>query len=146
MLHLTIQSPDSISYDGPIKQVSIPTSSWYITILPWHQPLVSVCAIGIVQLVPPEIDNTLLNQYIITNKTIHVSIGQWVLQVLNDHVTILTGAATTKTQTIELLEQNRSELLSQLESLKTQQHSDSYEDILNDIQKIDADIKLSKLT
>lgn len=145
MLHLTIQSLDGTTYDWPVKQVTIPTLSGQITILPWHQPLVTVAMTGLVQIVPPEIDDTLLNKYIVSNKIINLSISQWVLEVRENTVNIVTSQATTKIESLELLEQNRKELTAKLESMQTEQNSDNYEDILNDIQKIDADIRLSKL-
>lgn len=146
MLHLTIQSLDGTTYDWPVKQATIPTLAGQVTILPWHQPLVTVAMTGLVQIVPPEIDDTLLNQYIISDKVINLSISQWVLQVQNDTITIVTSQATTKIDSIELLESNKKNLMTKLEDLKVDQNSDSYEDILNDIQKIDADIRLSKLS
>lgn len=145
MLHLTIQSLDGITYDWPIKQATVPTLSGQITILPWHQPLITVAVTGLVQIVPPEIDDTLLNQYIISDKVINLSISQWILQIENNKVTIITSQATTKTESIEILEANKKALMTELETLKVDQNSDNYEDILNDIQKIDADIRLSKL-
>jgi hypothetical protein len=54
-------------------------------------------------------------------------------------------ATSSPAQSLEILEQNKSDLLEKLKSIKVDQNSDAYEDILNDIQKIDADIKLSKL-
>jgi len=145
MLHLTIQSLDGTTYDWPVKQATIPTLAGQITILPWHQPLVTVAMTGLVQIVPPEIDDTLLNQYIVSDKVITLSISQWVLQVEKDKITIVTSQATTKADSVELLEANKKALMAELETLKVDQNSDHYEDILNDIQKIDADIRLSKL-
>lgn len=100
---------------------------------------------GLVQIVPPEIDDTLLNKYIVSDKIITLSISQWVVEVRDNTINIVTSQATTKTESIELLEKNRAELTAKLESMQSEQNSDNYEDILNDIQKIDADIRLSKL-
>ena len=98
------------------------------------------------KIVPPEIDDSLLGRYIITNKVINISISQWVLQIEWDQINIISAQATNSpTESLEILEQNKSDLLMKLEMIKVDQNSDAYEDILNDIQKIDADIKLSKL-
>ena len=100
----------------------------------------------VIQIMPPEIDDTLLNQYIVTDKVINLSISQWVLQVENDTITIITSQATSKAESLDLLEANKKSLETKLASMETDQNSDHYEDILNDIQKIDADIRLSKLS
>jgi len=146
MLHLTIQSLDGTQYDWPVKQVTIPTLAGQITILPGHQPLVTVAMAGIVEFVPPEIDDTLLNKYIVTDKIVNISISQWVVQVDQDIVSIVTSQATSKTESAALLEANKLDLIAKLKSMESEQNSDNYEDILNDIQKIDADIRLSKLS
>jgi F0F1-type ATP synthase epsilon subunit len=146
MLHLNIQSLDGTQYDWPVKQITVPTLSGQITILPGHQPLVTICMTGLMKIIPPEIDDSLLGRYIITDKVINLSISQWVLQVEWDQVSIVSAQATSSpTESLEILEKNKSDLLAKLETIKVDQNSDVYEDILNDIQKIDADIKLSKL-
>jgi len=58
----------------------------------------------------------------------------------------VTSQATSKTESAALLEANKLDLIAKLKSMESEQNSDNYEDILNDIQKIDADIRLSKLS
>jgi hypothetical protein len=61
-------------------------------------------------------------------------------------ITVLTSQATSSpAESQELLEANKQLLAAQLAEISMVQNSDNYEDILTQMQKIDADIKLSLL-
>gem|GEM_PF-5977974 len=51
---LTINSPEQQLRYGAVEKVTLPTEIGEITILPGHQPLISVIKTGMIRLVPQE--------------------------------------------------------------------------------------------
>lgn len=51
MLHFSIVTPDGVAYEDSVKQVSIPTVSGEITVLPHHIPLISALKSGELRIV-----------------------------------------------------------------------------------------------
>lgn len=56
---LKIVTPDGITYESEVKQVSVPTQSGEITVLPHHIPLVSVLKAGELRIVKDNEEITL---------------------------------------------------------------------------------------
>jgi len=54
MINFKIVTPEKLVYENEIYQVSIPTTSGEITVLPNHIPLVSVLAVGELKIVDKE--------------------------------------------------------------------------------------------
>ena len=54
MIHFKIATPEKVVYENDILQVSIPTSTGEITILPNHSPLVSILRAGELKIVDNE--------------------------------------------------------------------------------------------
>ena len=57
MINFKIVTPEKLVYENEIYQVSIPTTSGEITVLPNHIPLVSVLAVGELKIVDKEGDH-----------------------------------------------------------------------------------------
>ena len=64
-MHLKIASPEKQIYEGEVEQVTLPTESGEITLLPGHIPLTSVVGAGILRCTPsqlPEDTGYVINQ------------------------------------------------------------------------------------
>lgn len=54
-MHLKIASPEKQIYAGEVEQVTLPTESGEVTILPGHIPLTSVVSAGILRCTPAQL-------------------------------------------------------------------------------------------
>jgi len=59
MFHLKIATPERVVYENDVLQISIPTASGEITVLPHHTPLVSVLSAGELRIKDQSGDQTL---------------------------------------------------------------------------------------
>lgn len=53
-MKLKIAAPDKVIYTWEVEKITVPTEWWELTILPWHQPLVSVVKNWIVTITPTD--------------------------------------------------------------------------------------------
>ncbi len=145
-MFVKITSADWEIFKGEAKKITVPTERGQITILPHHQPLVSVVVPGIVKIGVE--DQELKKKFWISEQEedIFLSVSKWVLYVDGENVYILTSAASADVkQKLEVLEKMKQELEEELRKLKSKGSVEEIEKALINLQKISADIKLYKL-
>jgi len=142
---LKISSPSKVIYEGKIKQISLPTESGMITILPNHMPLVTVLKPGIVKITPEETPNK-NSDFIFSENSISLSVSKGMVFVDGKIIRIVTAVATTSPEESEdTLKKMKEELEEKIKLLKKKGSIEEIEKSLINLEKINADIKLEKM-
>ncbi len=142
-MHLKISAPWWVVFDWVVSKVTIPTYSWEITILPWHQPLSSVIKTWVVSF---ETTEDVGEGFVVTQNKVNISVSKWILLVDGENVLLTTSAATSSpTQTQEVLQNMSSQMEEDLAKIRDEGNAEDLEKALENMEKIQADIKLIKL-
>ncbi len=142
---LTITSPDQQLRQWKIQKVTIPTEIGEITVLPGHQPLISVVASGLLRLVPEEMPA--MDQWrVIDNGHIVIAIAKGIAMISHDEIIITTAVGTnTVKDTVEVLEKMHQEMEEKIAQIKIDWNEESLEDAFNHMEKISADLRIAKI-
>lgn len=81
-LNLEVVSPEKVAYSDEVKQVTVPSSTGQLTILPKHTPLFTKLVEGELKVIPED-----------KGEPIYMAIGGGFLEVYMDSVTILVTRA-----------------------------------------------------
>ncbi len=140
-MYLKISSPEWILFEWKVKEVYVPTEDWYVGILPWHAPLVSVLKPWILKFKPEK--QLSEDDFIIEDDFVNISISKWLLFVdwVNVIVTTSKSVASPK-ESIEILNKMKQDLEKQIEQLKAKWSIEEIEKALISLQTIEAEIKL----
>ncbi len=142
-MFLKISSPSKVIYEGEIKQITIPTETGQITILPNHIPLVTTLKPGLVSVVP---EKTPEGQFIFSQNSISMSVSKGMVFVDGKIVRIVTAVATTSpAESWEKLRKMKTVLEDQIKILKQKGSIEEIEKSLIQLEKINADIKLERI-
>lgn len=142
-MKLKISSPSKVIYEWEIKQISLPTESGIITILPNHTPLVTALKPGIVKISP---EKTPSGEFIFSENTISLSVSKGMAFVDGKIVRIVTAVATTSPEeSADTLKQMKEDLEDQIKLLKKKWSIEDIEKSLIKLEKINADIKLERM-
>ncbi len=142
-MFLKISSPSKVIYNWKVKQITLPTEKWIITVLPNHIPLVSVLKPWVVYIVPEENENK--SWYVFTQNKISISVSKWIIFVDWKNIRIVTAVATTSPSSADKLNKMKEELESKIKLLKKKWNIEDIEKALINLEKINADIKLQKI-
>lgn len=143
-MYFKITSPDKVIYQGKIRQVTLPTYTWEITILPTHIPLISMVMPGIIKIKPEETEND--KNLIYEQDAIQISTSKGIVYIDWNNITILTSVATTNPiHTEEILLENKTSLELKLQEKNIVSSPEEYETIMVELMKIQADLKLIKI-
>lgn len=82
MLHLEVVSPERVAYSEEVKQLTVPSATGQLTILPNHTSLFAQLVEGELKVIPRE-----------RNEPIYMAIGGGFLEVYQNRVTILVTRA-----------------------------------------------------
>ncbi len=74
-MFIEVISPDSKLFAGEVKQATLQTYVWEITILPEHMPLVSIIKPWLLKVIPTNTDSYSDKTFIFTNEQLTISIG-----------------------------------------------------------------------
>ncbi len=143
-MKLKIAAPGGVWYEGEISKITLPTETGEITVLPGHQPLSSVLKPGIVSFVPQgslgEWD------YIVVDGKVQLSVSRWLVLVDGSSVVITTSAATmSPAESAEVLQQMKTDMTTELEKIRADGNADDIEKAIENMAKVEADLRLVKL-
>ena len=142
-MYFHISSPDQTIYQGEVLQVTLPTPQGEITILPTHIPLISIVVPGIVKIKTEKIESDMDRIY--DNDQIQISISKGLVYIDGSHISVLTSIATTNPQeTQEVLLANKANLELKIQETNIETSPEEYENIMVELMKIQADLKLLK--
>lgn len=144
-MHLKISSPEKNVYEGSIAQVTLPTESGEITILPGHVPIVTALKPGVIKIVPHGQHSNSI-EYIISKNAINISVGKGMAFIDGKIVRVVTATATTSIKEGEEgLHKRKWELEEQIKQLRKKGSIEEIEKSLIKLEKINADIKLERI-
>ena len=142
MLHLKITSLEWLVWDEEVKQITVDTLAGQITVLPWHDNLISVLKPGLVKLVPAESTKERSFQFLTGKEYIVFGVMGGVLKVEWDQLQLLTNMVITDNQNpLDILEKSKQLLKEQLTKLQT--WAIERDPIEADLEKIDLELKLA---
>jgi len=142
-MHLKISSPEKVIFDGEVKQVSLPTENGMITILPNHTPLVTSLKPGLIKLIPVEQPQ---GDFVFSDNIISLSVSKGMAFVDGKMIRVVTATATTSpSESVKTLEQMKMKLESSIKQLKQKGSIEEIEKSLVKLEKLNADIALSKI-
>jgi len=142
-MHLKISSPEKVIFDAQVKQVSLPTENGMITILPNHTPLVTSLKPGLIKIIPTEQPK---GEFIFTDNIISLSVSKWMAFVDGHMIRVVTATATTSpSESVKTLEQMKMKLEASIKQLKQKGSIEEIEKSLVKLEKLNADIALSKI-
>ncbi len=141
-MHLKITSLWWVVFDGDISKATLPTYDGEITILPGHQPLSSVIKAGILTFVPTW-ESTDLE---IIDGKVHVSVSKWLVLIDGKQIVVTTSAATSSLEEgVEVLEKMKKDMEEELAKIKADGNASDLELAIDNMDKIEADIRLAKI-
>ncbi len=134
-MRLKISSPEKVIYDWFIDQVTLPTESWDITILPNQTPIVSALKPWIIKII-----------WQWKSSIEHVSISKWMMFTDGKKVRIVTSSATTSpNESEESLINQKQEIENKIKELKKTWSIEEIEKFTIKLEKINSDLKLKKI-
>lgn len=141
-MKLKISTPEKTIYEGEIRQITLPTESWEITITSSSSPFVSSLRPGIVRLIPVEP----ISWFIYFKNEISISTDKWMAFVDGKIIRIVVSSATTlPNQSLEALNKIKSDLENKIQYLKKNGSIEEIEKSLIKLEKIKADIRLEEM-
>jgi len=143
-MQLKISSPAKTIFEWEIKQITLPTEIWDVTVLPWHAPMVTALKPWIIKIIPSK--DVSENEFIFSKNTISLSVSKWMAFVDGKIVRVVTAVATTSlAETEKELESKKSKLEEEIKQLRKMWSLEDIEKSLIQLEKINADIRLKKL-
>lgn len=112
-IHFKIATPEKVVYENDVFQVSIPTTTGEITVLPHHSPLVSILQAGEMKIVDAN-----------GEQIIAIASGFLEVKANNEIVILADSAERAEHIDIELAEEARKRAEEQMEAIKGQQDVD----------------------
>lgn len=141
-MKLKISTPEKTIYEGEIRQITLPTESWEISITSSSSPFVSSLRPGIVRLVPVEP----ISWFIYFKNEISISTDKWMAFVDGKIIRIVVSSATTlPNQSLDALNKIKSDLENKIQHLKKNGSIEEIEKSLIKLEKIKADIRLEEM-
>ena len=141
-MKLKISSPEKVVYEWDVKQVSLPTETGMITVLPNHIPMVTSLKPWVIKIVPTESPSW---DFIFSENSIQISVGKWMVFVDWKVIRIVTAVATTSPDSEEVLEKMKVDLEENIKELKKKWSIEEIEKSIIKLEKINADMKLQRL-
>lgn len=146
-MYLRITSLDSVVFEWEVKKIIVPSEEWELAILPNHIPLTCTTKAGIIQLVPKNHEESFIKSwdFLFDDDKISISVSKWIfytdwnINILNTSV-----ASTTPEESKENLEKMKLELQEKLQELQKNWNIEEIEATSQELEKISADIKLTK--
>jgi F0F1-type ATP synthase epsilon subunit len=142
---LTINSPEQQLRKGAIQKVTLPTEIGEITILPGHQPLISVIKSGMVRLVPQEMPSP-EQGYTLVDGHVMIAVAKGLVAVTEQEIIVTTSVGTSGTQeTTEVLEKMHADMVVKIAQIKTDGNEEDLEDAIMHMEKITANLRIAKI-
>ena len=142
MMRLKITSLEWLIWDEEVKQLTVDTMLGQITVLPWHDNLISVLKPGLIKLVPAEVRTDRHFDFLMEKEYAVFGVLWGVLKVEEDEVQILTNMVITDNQNpLDILLQNKISLKEKLQQAHAS-HSEIHT-IEADLEKIELELKIA---
>lgn len=142
-MHLRISSPERINFDGKVNKVILPTENGEIAILPNHTPIVTALKPWLIKILPTEQPE---GDFVFHDNIITISVSKGMAFIDGQMVRVVTATATTSPhESSKTLEQMKLKLESTIKQLKQKGSIEEIEKSLVRLEKLNADITLSKL-
>ena len=143
---LKISSPEKTIYEGSINKITLPTESGNITVMPNHIPLVSVVKPWLVHIEPEKGFDTESTQYILEGNKVTLSVSKGIVFIDGKNINIVTAAATiSPEQSHDVLNSMKASLEQEIKTLKEKGSIEEIEKSLIKLEKINADLQLSRI-
>lgn len=141
-MKLKISSPEKVVYEWEVKQVSIPTETGIITVLPNHIPMVTALKPWIIKIVPTQDAS---KEFVFSENSIQISVWKWMVFVDGKTMRIVTAVATTSPESEDILSKMKLDLEDKIKELKKKWSIEEIEKSIIKLEKINADMKLQRL-
>jgi F0F1-type ATP synthase epsilon subunit len=142
---LTINSPEQQLRSAPVQKVTIPTEIGEITVLPGHQPLVSIIKTGMIKIVPEEMP-PVEAWYAVVDGHVMIAVSKWLVAISDEGIIVTTAVGTSSTaETTEVLEQMRVDMLAKIEQIKDEGNQEDLEQAIINMEKITANLRIAKI-
>lgn len=143
-MYLKVASPETQIFAGDVEQVTIPTATGELTLLPGHVPLTTVVSAGILRCTPSQLPED--TGYVINQGQIHMGISTGLLFIDGKTIMVLTSLAITSvSESEEVLLAMQAQLQADLAKIKDDDFPEDLEHTLKSLEKITAELRLSKL-
>lgn len=142
MFYLKITSLEWVVRNEEIKQLTIDTEAWQLTILPWHDNMLSVLKPGLVKILPAQTQQDRKFDFLVDREYIVFGVLGGVLKVEWNQLQVLTNMVIIDNQNpVDFLQKSRQSLLERLHEKKG---ADLDHHILEaDLHKVDVELKLA---
>ncbi len=143
-MQLKISSPEKLIFQWKIQQINLPSENGEIAILPNHAPMVIALKPGLIKVLPE--DNVSESEFIFSKNTINISVSKGMAFTDGKLIRVVTSIATTNPKESEkTLDDMRQKLKKEIILLKQKWSIEEVEKSLIKLEKINADIMLSKI-
>lgn len=143
-MQLKISSPEKLIFQWEIEQINLPSENGEVAILPNHAPMVVALKPWLIKILPTnDVSNS---EFIFTKNTINISVSKWMAFTDGKLIRVVTSIATTDPKESEkTLDDMRKKLKEKILLLKQKWSIEEVEKSLIKLEKINADIMLSKI-
>lgn len=145
-MNLKISSTQWTIFHGAVTKITVPTEVGEITILPWHQPLSTLVIPGLLRVyLDPDFGWDTSN-FVMDAGAVIVSLSKGLMMTDGAQTTITTSLASTSPEhSAEVLAQMKTDMETQLDSIRETGNAEDLEIAIANMDKINADIRLAKL-
>lgn len=145
-MFLTINSPEQQLRSSPVEKVTLPTEIGEITILPGHQPLISVVKTGVVRITPqdmPPVDSG----YTVVDGQVMIAVSKGLVAITHEEIILTTSVgASSPEESTEVLEKMHADMLVRIAQIKNDGNEEDLEDAIMHMEKITADLRIAKMS
>ena len=144
-MHLKITAPDQVIFEWKIEKITIPTEWWELTILDNHQPLATVIKAWLA-CITPVIWEEIKEWFVKKDGKFYIALTKWMLYVDWSNLIVTTSAATTSpSESEEILQKMKWDMEAELEKIKVEGNKEDLEAAMINLEKVTADLRLTKL-
>lgn len=146
-MKLRIITPQQKIFDDEVKQVSIPTESGEITVLPHHVPLTTVIKPWLIKILPTQGEKYTNKTFIFEEQYITLSSSDGIAYINSDEVIIMVTSSTINGSDIDEgeREKNLQQLEQEREEARLSNNDKKLQKTERKIQTMQASLKLNKM-
>ncbi|MFA6255597.1 MAG: F0F1 ATP synthase subunit epsilon [Candidatus Absconditabacterales bacterium] len=137
-MKLKISTPAKVIYQGEIEKISIPTETENLKVMDGHAPMVTSVKPGIIKLWPME-------DHVKVGNEMYISTSKGMVFIDGKIVRIVSAEATISPESENILLQNKKTFEDKIRRLKTEGSIEEIEKALIKLEKINADLELTKM-
>ena len=143
-MQLKVSSPEKLIFQGEVEQINLPSETWEVSILPNHAPMVLALKPWLIKITPK--GNLSKSEFVFSKDVINISVSKWMAFTDGKLIRVVTSVATTDPkQSEKTLDDIKNKLKKEIGLLKQKGSLEEVEKSLIKLEKINADILLSKI-